>query len=131
MVVESGTSQRQYVICYDNPIMDDMSARIAKDMTQFAYASGLSQAAFARALGTSGSRYSTYTTGAVTPRADSYLRAKELSQALTLARKSGMTTPIDAAEAIKTNLRADTQGHAWRWMLEASAASAFFSCRSK
>lgn len=60
--------------------------------------SGLSQRAFAIALGTSGSRVSTYRAGKVAPSAPLYLRALRISRSLEGARQSGwMTAPLAAA----------------------------------
>lgn len=57
--------------------------------------SGLTQEAFARAMGTSGSRYSTYRRGIVMPRATTMVRAQRIAAAI----KAGRETHKDAAQA--------------------------------
>lgn len=80
--------------------------------------SGLSQAGFARALGTLPSRYSTYLTGAVVPSASWYLRALRLGQALRTARDQGWLTPVGAAREIRRALDEGETGWAWRLLLQ-------------
>ena len=66
--------------------------------------SGLDQQAFARALGTSPSRYSTYRRGTTAPSAAFLMRARRLARALRAANESGAPTAISAAEAIQDAL---------------------------
>jgi transcriptional regulator with XRE-family HTH domain len=83
--------------------------------------SGLSQAAFARALGTSSSRMSTYCTGKVAPSAAFLNRAKRISSGLAKARHQKAISSLDAARSIE---KADTQpdaSDAWTLRLLLSA----------
>lgn len=80
--------------------------------------SGLSQARFARALGTSASRLSTYLTGGTVPSASWYLRALRVGRARELARRHSWLTPIDAAGAIRSALAENDAVWALRLVLQ-------------
>jgi transcriptional regulator with XRE-family HTH domain len=59
---------------------DDKYRRAVQEVFEQALTdSGLTQEAFARAMGTSGSRYSTYRRGLVMPRATTMLRAQRIA----------------------------------------------------
>jgi transcriptional regulator with XRE-family HTH domain len=62
--------------------------------------SGLTQAEFATALGTSASRFSAYRAGKTMPSAAFYLRALRLADSLKTARARGWMTPQSAAREI-------------------------------
>ncbi|TQL69453.1 hypothetical protein FB381_3360 [Nocardioides albertanoniae] len=80
--------------------------------------SGLSQAAFARALGTSAPRMSTYLSGATRPSAWFCVRARRLAEALAAASERRlMSAPATAAE-IKRALQAGEAAWAWRMLLQ-------------
>jgi hypothetical protein len=66
--------------------------------------SGLDKAGFARALGTSASRYSTYRTGKVAPTAAFVIRAGRIAESLALASRGGVPSSIVAAHAIREAL---------------------------
>ena len=66
--------------------------------------SGLSQAGFARATGTSASRFSTYLTGRTVPSASWYLRALRVGEALGSARGRSWLTPVVAVKEIRRAL---------------------------
>lgn len=66
--------------------------------------SGLSQAAFAAALGTSASRFSTYRSGRTMPTAAFFLRAQRIASSLEAARQRGWMTPPQARDAVASAL---------------------------
>ncbi|MFT4165005.1 MAG: helix-turn-helix transcriptional regulator [Microlunatus sp.] len=80
--------------------------------------SGLTQAAFARALGTSRSRFSTYLAGRTVPSASLYLKALRLGAALREARERSLLTPPAAASGIRDALAAGDQVWALRLALQ-------------
>jgi transcriptional regulator with XRE-family HTH domain len=81
--------------------------------------SGLDQASFARALGTSPSRYSTYRTGTTAPSAAFLMRAVRIGAALAEARRAGVPSSLGAADSIRAALRPtdppDDDGEADLW----------------
>lgn len=62
--------------------------------------SGLSLRQFARALGTSPSRFSAYRSGQTAPSAPFLLRAERIAEALSRARRDGIPTSIDAIDSL-------------------------------
>jgi transcriptional regulator with XRE-family HTH domain len=80
--------------------------------------SGLSQASFARAVGTSGSRFSTYLMGRTRPSAHFCMRAQRLAQALAAASRQGLLTAPATARAVREQLQADDGPWAWRMLLQ-------------
>jgi transcriptional regulator with XRE-family HTH domain len=86
---------------------EDMAETVAR-MKKAVQASGLSQAAFAIALGTSGPRLSSYIAGKVAPSAPTLLRALRIGNSLSGAAASGwLTAPAAAAAAAKALTSAD------------------------
>ena len=81
--------------------------------------SGLTQADFARHLGTSATRLSTYLSGSTIPSAAIYLRALRLGAAFALVRQQGLMTPDDAAEAVNRALAEGDGDFALRMILQA------------
>lgn len=81
--------------------------------------SGLTQADFARCLGTSPSRFSTYASGAVVPSAVVYLRARNLGADLDRARETGLSTPDGTARAVNRALGEGDEDFALRLVLQA------------
>lgn len=81
--------------------------------------SGLTQAAFARHLGTSATRLSTYLSGTTIPSAALYVRALRLGDAFERVRERGLMTPDDAAEAVDRALADGDQDFALRMILQA------------
>lgn len=78
-------------------------------------ASGLSQARFARALGTSASRLSTYLTGDTSPSARLLVRARRLGHALEVARdRHVMSAPVTAIQMRRSLLAGEV---AWTWRM--------------
>lgn len=67
--------------------------------------SGLDQTEFARALGTSGSRYSTYRNGSVAPTAAFLMRAIRIADQMSAAHAEHLPTAPDAARSVRTALR--------------------------
>ncbi|WP_331852201.1 helix-turn-helix domain-containing protein [Nocardioides baekrokdamisoli] len=80
--------------------------------------SGMSQAQFARALGTSASRYSTYATGATVPNAEFYVRAKAIAAGIAQAHTQRLTFPLAAADILRVSLKAGELEWAWRIVLQ-------------
>src|SRR4051794_7737598 len=67
--------------------------------------SGLTQAEFAAALGTSAPRFSAYRAGKTAPSAAFYLRALRLSASLRAASEQGWMTPPSTSRQIRRALR--------------------------
>jgi transcriptional regulator with XRE-family HTH domain len=67
--------------------------------------SGLTQAEFATALGTSASRFSAYRSGQTVPSAAFYLRALRLARRLMSARERGWMTPQSVVREVRRALR--------------------------
>ncbi len=67
--------------------------------------SGLTQAEFATALGTSSSRFSAYRRGKTMPSAAFYLRALRLAASLKAANERGWMTPQSTAREVRRALR--------------------------
>jgi len=81
--------------------------------------SGLTQSDFARHLGTSATRLSTYLSGSTIPSAAIYLRALRLGAAFEHVRQQGLLTPDDAAEAVNRALVEGDGDFALRMILQA------------
>jgi transcriptional regulator with XRE-family HTH domain len=80
--------------------------------------SQLSQASFARALGTSASRLSTYLAGTTRPSAHLLVRAQRLGAALEAAAAQGLMTAPATASALRQQLQAGDEPWAWRMLLQ-------------
>ena len=80
--------------------------------------SGLSQAAFARAVGTSAPRMSTYLRGATRPSAWFCARANRLAKALADADERRLMSAPETATDIRRALRAGERAWAWRMLLQ-------------
>ena len=80
--------------------------------------SGLTQADFARHLGTSATRLSTYLSGSTIPSAAIYLRALRFGAAFAHVRQQGLMTPDDAAEAVNRALAEGDEDFALRMILQ-------------
>ena len=81
-------------------------------------ASGMSQRAFARALGTSASRFSTYCTGGTRPSAQFCMRAKRLAGSLAAASASGLMSAPATAAALREQLHLGDREWGWRMLLQ-------------
>ncbi len=80
--------------------------------------SGMSQAAFARALGTSAPRFSTYLAGTTQPSGRFCLRAQRLANSLSAAAARGlMSAPVTGA-ALREQFRAGDHEWTWRMLLQ-------------
>lgn len=92
---------------------------IAGELRQGVRRSGLTQAAFARAIGTSPSRFSTYVSGSTVPSAAIYLRALRLGSSLAAARARGLMTPDDTTASVNRALTDGDEDWAFRMVLQA------------
>lgn len=100
------------------PPLDRDTAQVMTLLREAVAASGLSQAAFARALGTSAPRLSTYLTGDTRPSARFLVRARRLGHALGAAASSGlMSAPVTAA-AMREYFLAGEVEWLWRMLLQ-------------
>jgi hypothetical protein len=81
--------------------------------------SGLSMRQLAHALGTSPSRFSSYSAGKVAPSAAFLLRAERIATALSQARRDRVPTVIDAVESIRRALSTGDEDWAYAVALEA------------
>ncbi|WP_405063439.1 helix-turn-helix transcriptional regulator [Kribbella sp. NBC_01505] len=95
--------------------MDKDTQAVADLLNQALAESGLSQAAFAAALGTSASRFSTYRSGKTKPTAQFVLRAARLAHALCKAREYRIMSAPVTATAIR---EASDDDWAWRMLLQ-------------
>lgn len=80
--------------------------------------SGMSQAAFARMLGTSASRFSTYLTGTTRPSAQFCLRARRLARSLAAAGALGLMSAPATAAAMREQLNLGDREWVWRMLLQ-------------
>lgn len=80
--------------------------------------SGMSQAAFARTLGTSASRFSTYLTGTTRPSAQFCMRAQRLAQSLAAAGALGLMSAPATAAALREQLNLGDRAWVWRMLLQ-------------
>ncbi|MEU4390709.1 helix-turn-helix transcriptional regulator [Kribbella sp. NPDC023855] len=95
--------------------MDKDSRAVSQLLNDALIESGLSQAAFATALGTSASRFSTYRSGKTKPTAQFFLRARRLAHALQAAREYRIMSAPATATAIR---EATDDDWAWRMLLQ-------------
>lgn len=80
--------------------------------------SGLSQAAFARALGTSAARLSTYLSGQTRPSAHFVFRARRIGEALGTAAARGLMSAPATAAAMRVQQRGGDADWTWRMLLQ-------------
>lgn len=99
--------------------MDADLSSLTEGLAQALADSGLSQAAFAAALGTSSSRFSTYRSGRTIPSAVFYLRALRIGSGLKAAADNGWTTPPTTALAIAGALAEPDEIWAFKLALQA------------
>jgi transcriptional regulator with XRE-family HTH domain len=95
--------------------MDKDSQAVTEQLNRALAESGLSQAAFATALGTSASRFSTYRSGRTKPTAQFFLRAGRIAHALQAAREYRIMTAPATAAAVRG---ASDEDWAWRMLLQ-------------
>jgi transcriptional regulator with XRE-family HTH domain len=99
--------------------MDTDLSAMTKGLDQALADSGLRQATFAAALGTSASRFSTYRSGKTVPSAVFYLRAVRIGAALKEAAANGWMTPPRSAAAIANALTEPDEIWAFKLTLQA------------
>lgn len=99
-------------------VIDRDSAEVAKLLSHAVTESGLSQAAFAQALGTSASRLSTYVNGRTSPSARFLVRAQRIAMALARATTGGLMTAPSTAAAIRASALAGDVDWMWRMLLQ-------------
>ena len=97
----------------------DERAEVAAVLRGSLERSGLTQTDFARHLGTSATRLSTYLSGSTIPSAAIYLRACRLGAAFDHTRSQGLMTPEDAADAVNRALGDGDEDFALRMILQA------------
>ena len=85
--------------------MDEDTRAVIQGLEQALADSGLTQAEFAAALGTSAPRFSAYRTGKTMPSAAFYLRARRMAAGLKAARDRGWMTPQSTSRAINRAIR--------------------------
>jgi transcriptional regulator with XRE-family HTH domain len=95
--------------------VDKDSQAVSEQLNHALAESGLSQAAFATALGTSASRFSTYRSGRTKPTAQFFLRAGRIARALHRAQEYRIMTAPATATAIRD---ASDEDWAWRMLLQ-------------
>lgn len=95
--------------------MDKDGQAVSELLNRALVESGLSQAAFATALGTSASRFSTYRSGGTKPTAQFFLRARRIAHALQAAREYRIMSAPAAATAVR---EATDEDWAWRMLLQ-------------
>jgi transcriptional regulator with XRE-family HTH domain len=95
--------------------MDKDSQAVSEQLSLALAESGLSQAAFATALGTSASRLSTYRSGRTKPTAQFFLRARRIAHALHTASEYRIMTAPATATAVR---EATDEEWAWRMVLQ-------------
>lgn len=98
--------------------VDRDSAEVVARLRAAVAASGLSQAAFARALGTSASRLSTYLTGDTRPYAQFLIRARRLGTALGAVKARGLMSAPATAVAMRGYFLAGDTEWIWRMLLQ-------------
>ncbi len=80
--------------------------------------SGLSQTAFARALGTSAPRLSTYLNGTTRPSAQFLIRARRIGRALGAAAAQGLMSAPVTATSMREQYRVGETDWIWRLLLQ-------------
>lgn len=98
--------------------MDRDTAEVIALLRDAVTSSGLSQAAFARALGTSAPRLSTYLTGDTRPFAQFLIRAQRIGRGLGTARARGLMTAPATAAAMRGYFLVDETEWIWRMLLQ-------------
>lgn len=99
-------------------LVDRDTAKVIDLLREAVAASGMSQAAFARALGTSASRLSTYLTGDTRPSAQFLTRAQRLGEALGAAKAKGLMSAPSTAASMRAYFLAGEPEWMWRMLLQ-------------
>lgn len=100
-------------------VQSDERIEISDAMRRSLKQSSLSQAAYARSIGTSPARLHAYLAGKTIPSAAIYLRALRLGEALEEARDRGLMTPDETAEVVNRSLKEGNETWALRMILQA------------
>ena len=108
-------------------LVDRDTAEVMALLREAVTTSGLSQAAFARALGTSAPRLSTYLTGDTRPSAQFLLRARRLGRALGAAAARGLMSSPVTAGAMREYFLSDEVEWIWRMLLQGRDHLAFIA----
>ena len=103
--------------------MDRDTAEVSALLRRAARSSGMTNGEFATAVGTSGSRFSTYVTGATRPSAQFLVRAQRIGTSLAAARLLGLPSAPLTARRIRLDLQA-AGVEAWRHLLDGLASLA-------
>lgn len=98
--------------------LDEDTRKVVALLREAVASSGLSQAAFARALGTSPARLSTYLSGQTRPSAYFVVRAGRLGRGLGAAAERGLMSAPTTALAMREQLLAGATDWAWRMLLQ-------------
>jgi hypothetical protein len=98
--------------------LDRDTQEVIDDLGRSVAISGLSQAAFARAVGTSAPRMSTYLSGSTRPSAWFCVRARRLANALAEASERRLMSAPETAAEIRGALRTGERAWAWRMLLQ-------------
>jgi transcriptional regulator with XRE-family HTH domain len=99
--------------------MDEDAVAVVEGLERALSDSGLTQADFAAALGTSAPRFSAYRAGKTMPSAAFFVRAQRLASGLTAARDRGWMTPQSTAKAISRAARSGDDLWALKMALQA------------
>lgn len=100
------------------PPLDRDSTEVVALLREAVTISGLSQAGFAQALGTSASRLSTYLTGDTRPLAQFLIRAQRIGRALAAAKAHGLMSAPATAAAMRGYYLAGKTEWIWRMLLQ-------------
>ncbi|MCW2814409.1 MAG: hypothetical protein JWN84_1864 [Nocardioides sp.] len=100
------------------PAIDKDTRQVVDLLRQAVDTSGMSQAAFARALGTSPPRLSTYLSGHTRPSAWWCFRAVRLARALDTAARHGLMSAPATAVAMSQRGNAGETDWVWRMLLQ-------------
>lgn len=104
--------------CHTGRVLDQDTQAVADRLGDALETSGLSLRQFARALGTSPSRFSAYRSGRTAPSAAFMLRAERIASALSRARAARVPSSLDAAEALDRALRQGDEDWTYAMALE-------------
>ncbi|MFB9313953.1 helix-turn-helix domain-containing protein [Nocardioides plantarum] len=98
--------------------LDQDTEQVVAALRNAVTTSGMSQAGFARSMGTSPSRMSTYLTGRTRPSAWFCSRAQRVAHALQAAARRGLMSAPDTASAMLQHGAAGDQDWVWRMLLQ-------------
>jgi transcriptional regulator with XRE-family HTH domain len=99
-------------------MLDQDTCQVMALLREAVASSGLSQAGFARALGTSAGRFSTYLSGSIRPSAHLMVRALRLGRALGAAADKGLMSAPATAAAMRERYLSGEVDWTWRMLLQ-------------